>query len=141
MRISIIVLLIKNSVKVKNYLHKNHASSSCQTKYEYQCLNRILDMVLFDFFLKGSLRKTCDTLEYSGEIRLRKEPVEDFKKIRFQYNLDRIMKVQEEYLIYDEVGMIGSVGGTFGMFIGFSFANIVSQILNLIEKFNARSKS
>ena len=26
------------------------------------------------------------------------------------------------------------------MFIGFSFANIVSQILNLIEKFNARSK-
>ena len=106
----------------------------------YQCLNRILDMVLFDFFLKGSLRKTCDTLEYSGEIRLREEPVEDFKKIRFQYNLDRIMKVQEEYLIYDEVGMIGSVGGTFGMFIGFSFANIVSQILNLIEKFNARSK-
>ena len=50
------------------------------------------------------------------------------------------MKVHEEYLIYDEVGMIGSVGGTFGMFIGFSFANIVSQILNLIEKFNTRSK-
>ena len=87
-------------------------------------------MVLFDFFLKGSLRKTCDTLEYSGEIRLREEPVEDFKKIRFQYNLDRIMKV----------GMISSVGGTFEMFIGFSFANIVSQILNLIEKFNARSR-
>ena len=124
----------------KSLVLDNYTIPSCQTKYEYQCLNRILDMVLFDFFLKGSLRKTCNTLEYSGEIRLREEPVEDFKKIRFQYNLDRIMKVQEEYLIYDEVGMIGSVGGTFGMFIGFSFANIVSQILNLIEKFNARSK-
>ena len=43
------------------------------------------------------------------------------------------MKVQEEYLIYDEVGLIGSVGGTFGMFIGFSFANIVSLILNQIQ--------
>ena len=63
-------------------------------------------MALFEFFLKGGLRKTCETLEYSGEIRLREEPIEDIKKIQFQYNLDRTMKVQEEYLIYDEVGMI-----------------------------------
>ena len=29
-------------------------------------------------------------------------------------------KVYEEYLIFDAIGMIGSVGGTLGMFIGFS---------------------
>ena len=29
-------------------------------------------------------------------------------------------KVYEEYLIYDAIGMIGSVGGTLGMFIQFS---------------------
>ena len=95
-------------------------------------------MAFFAFFWDGVLRKTCDTLEYSGEIGLHEEPVEDVKKIRFQYNLDRTMKVQEEYLIYDVVGLIGSVGGTFGMFIGFSFANIVSMILNQIQKFSIR---
>ena len=107
----------------------------CQTKWEYQCLYPSMSMAFFAFFWDGVSRKTCDTLEYSGEIRLHEEPVEDVKKIRFQYNLDRTMKVQEEYLIYDEVGLIGSVGGTFGMFIGFSFANIVSLILNQIQRF------
>ena len=48
------------------------------------------------------------------------------------------MRVNEEYLIYDFEGLVGSVGGTLGMFIGFSFINVISDILNfftsLIEK-------
>ena len=43
-------------------------------------------------------------------------------------------KVFEEYLIHDLISMIGSVGGTFGLFIGFSFNNVVSNIIYQIKK-------
>ena len=38
-----------------------------------------------------------------------------------------------EYLIYDAIGVIGSVGGTLGMFIGFSCNNAMSYITNKIS--------
>ena len=38
----------------------------------------------------------------------------------------------QERLVFDEVGMIGSVGGTLGMCIGFSFSGITSTILDFI---------
>ena len=43
-------------------------------------------------------------------------------------------KVFEEYLIYDSMGMIGSVGGTLGMFIGFSMDGVVSWVIGHIKK-------
>ena len=45
------------------------------------------------------------------------------------------MKTFHEYLIYDTIGMIGSVGGTLGMCIGFSFSNVLTNIINMIQKF------
>ena len=43
-------------------------------------------------------------------------------------------KIYEEYLIFDAIGMIGSVGGTLGLFIGFSFMNVITFLINTIEK-------
>ena len=45
------------------------------------------------------------------------------------------MYVSEEYLIYDEINVIGSVGGTLGMFIGFSMTGVVSWVFSKIRKF------
>ena len=42
------------------------------------------------------------------------------------------MKAFHEYLIYDAMAMIGSVGGTFGLFIGFSMTGVIAS---LIESF------
>ena len=44
----------------------------------------------------------------------------------------KVMSLQE-YLIFDMVGMIGSVGGTLGMCIGFSFSGLTTNILNVME--------
>ena len=43
-------------------------------------------------------------------------------------------KVYEEYLIYDAMGMIGSVGGTLGMFVGFSMTGTISWIFGYFKK-------
>ena len=41
--------------------------------------------------------------------------------------------VQQEYLIFDVTGMIGSVGGTLGMCIGFSFSGVTTKVLDFIK--------
>ena len=41
--------------------------------------------------------------------------------------------VYEEYLIYDVISMIGSVGGTLGMCIGFSFTGVLSILMKMIK--------
>merc|ERR1712115_539223 len=47
------------------------------------------------------------------------------------------MRIVEEYLIYDAFAMIGAIGGTLGLFIGFSFSDIISLGLkNLCNCFN-----
>ena len=37
----------------------------------------------------------------------------------------------EEYLIYDLAGMVGSVGGNFGLFVGWSFHGLFTLLLDL----------
>ena len=41
--------------------------------------------------------------------------------------------VYEEYLDYDLVAMIGAIGGTLSLFIGFSFRDLAHFILRYIE--------
>ena len=50
-----------------------------------------------------------------------------------------ISTVYQEYIIYDIFGMIGTVGGTFGMFIGFSCSSVLSSITNLYRNNNSRT--
>ena len=51
-----------------------------------------------------------------------------FWEIKF---MSKTEEVNQEYLIYDITGFVGSVGGTLGLFIGFSFRDIVEIILDL----------
>lgn len=44
------------------------------------------------------------------------------------------LQVKEEYVIYDFVGMISSIGGNLGLFIGFSFFDAFCWLLDLIQK-------
>ena len=41
-------------------------------------------------------------------------------------------KILREYFIYDGLGMIGSIGGSLGLFIGFSFFDFASLLLDLM---------
>ena len=44
------------------------------------------------------------------------------------------LQVKEEYVIYDFVGMISSIGRNLGLFIGFSFFDAFCWLLDLIQK-------
>ena len=51
----------------------------------------------------------------------------------FSYTFETMERTEvKEYLIYDTIGMISSVGGTLGLFVGFSFFSLISDILDAI---------
>ena len=52
-------------------------------------------------------------------------------KYKFQY---LVMGIYQEYLVYDWKGMITSVGGSLGLFLGFSFLDFSFHIINALEK-------
>ena len=57
-------------------------------------------------------------------------------KVEFAMVFDQPPKVnvKEEYLIYDLISMVGAIGGTMGLCIGFSFRDCSTWVLNYIEK-------
>ena len=52
----------------------------------------------------------------------------------FNYRFAKPGKVilRTEYYLYDFISTLGNVGGTLGLFIGFSFSGTISYILNFI---------
>ena len=72
--------------------------------------------------LDSKCKRSCSIKEYIGAV-YKNVPKSSDKKgqdlYSLQYQLYNIAstKVYEEYLIYDGIGMVGSVGGTLGMFI------------------------
>ena len=46
------------------------------------------------------------------------------------------IKVSEEYLVYDFANFIGTLGGSLGLFIGFSYTGLIGSIIDILfEKF------
>ena len=75
---------------------------------------------------------------------MKKISVYDYKQdpysysFRYRFTPPHTEKIFEEYLIYDIFNMVGSVGGNLGMWIGFSFTGIISNLMKIIR--NHRSE-
>ena len=108
----------------------------CETNEEIDCAIKTERQLLARLQNNGSC-KPCTKYDYSGTKTFESENVEDdymFHKIlTYQFAYPQVLTIYQEYLIYDGIGMIGSVGGTLGMFIGFSFSNAISSTLNFLQ--------
>ena len=98
-----------------------------KTKEEHKMFIRYLDL-----YLEECPTKQCFTQEYHNEhedtIKLKKT------SFKFSYSIpSNSTTLYEEYLIYDTISMIGSVGGTLGMCIGFSFTGMISCLMSLLQ--------
>ena len=74
--------------------------------------------------------KLCKIQEYFGKIDYNDDKTTSGTEtntllLHLRYSRPHTVTLSEEYLIYDSIGMVGSVGGTLGMFIGFSFYDVV----------------
>ena len=66
-----------------------------------------------------------------------KSEVGNVEDVEDEFNFDIIVEIgatrerQIEYLIYDTLSLVGTVGGTLGLFVGFSFYDFICMIIDL----------
>ena len=88
------------------------------------------EKVLWQYYRTDCLR-SCSYLQYDGKAKPM-YGMEDIRKISVVYwfgNRNDV-KMFKEYLIYGVTDVIGFVGGTLGLFVGFSFLDSVMTIAN-----------
>ena len=118
-----------------NATYEEKQYATCQTHEELECSIEIAKSV-FANITETNVCNSCSILQYSGKVQYKeKHPYEQhYVELKYRFANPRSVKVHEEYLIYDRIGLIGSVGGTLGIFIGFSFTGVVTCFINFLKK-------
>ena len=87
--------------------------------------------------------KPCKIITYTGSIVEYSYYNASVNEASFRFEADTMIKVGKELLVYDTNDMIGSIGGSLGLSLGFSFFGIASTLIDkLLEtciKMNQRN--
>ena len=103
------------------------------TAPEEDCNWGIVRDLIKDIIATDERLKTCTTIDYSGKIMTEKNDLTSNELgIQYRYTFPLRAKIYQEYLITDTINLIGSVGGLLGLFIGFSFSNIITCLMEYI---------
>ena len=86
--------------------------------------------------------KSCSVLEYTGFVDYtgpngvvyKPNPNETYFSLTIRYKAPATITLHEEYLIIDIYGMVGIVGGTLGLFVGFSFFDVITYLMKFFQK-------
>ena len=111
----------------------------CTNNEAIECVNDLIDMS-YDEFTLSNMKRPCQILEYDGTIidvdLLPKEIINESTSVfhmTYKFSTPELTTEYKKHLVFDTVNMIGSVGGTLGMCIGFSFSGIVSTVLEYFQ--------
>ena len=101
----------------------------CLTKQERECFSEVNKAAMKDI-----IAKPCTKVEYGVNIVDQPHRPES-QDVTFWmgFTTPAKQKVKEEYLIYDLVAMISSIGGTMGLCIGVSFKDLTRWIIGYIK--------
>ena len=108
--------------------------SLCEWKWNEEC-PYYLSFKSFKNFLKSeNYSRPCTILQYEGRVESTWKANDNLTSIvEYKFEPPEITTVYDEYFICDITSMIGSVGGTLGMCIGFSFSTLINWSMNLIR--------
>ena len=106
--------------------------------------NFLDSMFVFSDFLyecQTKCEKHCSEITYSGKVSwiIRSSRSYDLSWEN-KFASDKV-EIHEEYVLMDLTGVVGGIGGTLGLFIGFSFRDIVVWILQGWKAFIQRRQT
>ena len=107
----------------------------CETQLERECVGRVMKQFWFES-KKQKCPRPCSHVQYKSLGKSTEKATNDINRnftFAFMFLSYAATTVHQEYYIFDEIGMISSVGGTLGMFIGVSFNNVISAILDAVK--------
>ena len=112
----------------------------CKTLEEIICARNVITKNKIDKAFMHKCPRSCVAIEFRKTYKWVGNFIETyFNKSHqehafwFWYKTAEEEQLYTEYLIYDFYSMIGAIGGTLGMFIGFSFNNVITFIINWIQ--------
>ena len=80
-------------------------------------------------------KKHCSEITYSGKVTWIIRSGKEYD-VSWTYSFaSKEVDIHEEYVLMDEAGVVGGIGGTLGIFIGFSFRDVVGWILQGVKTF------
>ena len=107
----------------------------CKTKEEEKCaFSAARDMLKF-----SEIQKTCSISQYSGEFEYWTREDDGRPKDNNTFSFGwwfpppGNVKFKEEFLIYDTTNLMSAVASTLGIFIGFSFSNVIGFLFHFIQ--------
>ena len=81
---------------------------------------------------------SCSIIQYDTKIinqELDSEPeTANYFKLIYYFGNPQYTKVFDEFIIMNALGLLGNVGGTLGMFIGFSFSGVIAMIISFCKQ-------
>ena len=112
----------------------DHKIPRCGTDAEHYCMmgTESLKTILK---LKATCQKECNN---KGSKLLIKKSEEAYpyhlgsKQIDVRFKILPEILYYKEYLIYDDIGMFGSIGGSLGLFLGFSLFDTLCMVVDFI---------
>ena len=107
----------------------------CKTEVDSNCSKKWFSNVVME------AKKPCKKVEYSGRSHISVTSEDHVVKFAYSFSLPRTTIVFDEYLILDTIAMIGSIGGTLGLFVGFSFSNVSSYVINAMKTLITKNKT
>ena len=115
-----------------------NAKPLCNTSEEFMCSYGIAEKIAKDRSSEKCL-PSCTQVNFEtlNSYHEDMDQPDSKRNITIRYLISNdIIKVEEEYLINDFVKMLGSIGGTLGMCIGFSFLGVATILLQYLERFS-----
>ena len=98
----------------------------------YAAIPKVVDIItpLAPESLKSCMVKNPKIKDIKSEVG-NVEDVEDEFTFKIIVEIGATRERQIEYLIYDTLSLVGTVGGTLGLFVGFSFYDFICMIIDL----------
>ena len=103
----------------------------CQSWEEYTCMkNQIIPV--FEM-IPDVCPVECTISHYEGSLVHQVDSLES--QFQFHFEIYHETQIAEEYIITTSTDLIGSFGGTLGLFAGFSFVTLFFDALDVVVKF------
>ena len=108
----------------------DHDGDDCA---ECNCNWNTINEIIKDIEINNECPRSCSTIQYPIFYEMDYKNDEYNAVIQYKLSMPLVVQGFKEYQIFDAIGMIGTVGGTLGLFIGFSFSNVLTIIMEYLQ--------
>ena len=109
----------------------------CDELIHDECMINETQKYISNGWFNSRCRIQCTRFEYNGkDIAIDSDKFQtgnNSATLALYYGSDS-RTVLKEYWIYDEIGLIGNLGGSLGLIMGFSVFGFISDILDVIQR-------